>query len=286
MGPEDELRYLGEELGKLRQTISIGPKRKKPILFAYPNDGTYASVDTGTIVLDFSTGLIDTIGTFTRMKHSLDRETRDAIESFWIDTDRPIKLQFDRHMDTYLVKPGIHKVKNFPFTKLEITTSEATNFMILASTDPNTEFAFEEWSRQMIYGELVDTDGTGDYFETDQAIGATPTLYLQMYPTTIKKFKINSIRYYMNQSNAVTYELYLLENNSADNVQNLADVVFDSGPLQADSVSYMVIEGDGSGKLPIIVNLADAGKLYYQVDWSGTPGNTPGYVLVRGEKLL
>lgn len=258
----------------------------KPIVFSYPNDGTYASVDTGKIELDFGVGQINTIGTITKMLHSLDSEGKDTIKSFFIDVDKPVKLQFDDSPDTYLVRPGRHRANHLNFRKLEIITVESTNIMVLASTDPKALFEFEEQSRQMVYGSKVDTAGTSDYFETDQEIGDTPTLYIQMYPTTIKKFKINSIRYYMDCTNAVTYELYLLEQASADDVQNLVDVVFDSGALKADVTSYMNIEGDASGKLPIIVNLADAGKLYYQLDWSAAPGDTKGYIVVKGEKLL
>ena len=116
----------------------------KPIVFTYPNDGTYASVGIGQITLDFGVGRINTIGALTPMKHSLDSEGQDTIKSLFVDADTSVKLQFDDSPDTYLVKPGKHRANHLNFRKLQITTVKSTNIMVFGSTDPDAIFEFEE----------------------------------------------------------------------------------------------------------------------------------------------
>lgn len=143
---------------------------------------------------------------------------------------------------------------------------------------------------ELVHGEIIDPSGTLNHFETDQPLATTqPTLYIldvntgkELIPADVTSFILESIRYYMNQTAAVTYELYLLEGNSADPVTRYSQVVFDSGAAQADDTIYIVSRGD---KLPHIVNLETAGRLYYMLDWSAAPGNTPGFIVVRGRVL-
>jgi len=149
-----------------------------------------------------------------------------------------------------------------------------------------------------VIGNLVDTDGTGNYFETDQALGDTPTLSIPLTCSSnvkINKFLLESINYYMNPTAAVTYTLYLFENASADNVQNLADLVFQTQAAQADSIIYWYRAGaygtpPGIGTvdftIPSVVSLGVPNKMYYLLDWTGAPGNTPGFLTVRGRLLL
>ena len=85
----------------------------------------------------------------------------------------------------------------------------------------------------------------------------------------------------MNQTNAVTYQLYLFEAADADNVESLSHLVFDSGSARADDVVYKYNEQ--SGKTPFYVNFDVDNKLWYLINWSGAPGDTLGYIRVRGE---
>ena len=264
----------------------------KIVFFTYPATGTKATLVAGTTKLDFATGnIISTTGAVTKMSHSLQSAGKKSLRSFFVSSDTSIKIKLDAS-DYILVDEEKDIVATYQeFKTMEIVTSESTEIFVLCCTNPEAILQLTDkpstisGATRLVYADLVDTDGTGNKFETDQPIGGTPTLYLTVYPALTKRFKITSVRYYMNPTAAETYELYLFEQASADNVQNLADVVFDSGAAQADSTSYAVIEGDASGKLPIEVNLADSAKLYYQLDWSGAPGNTPGYIVVRGEKL-
>lgn len=149
-----------------------------------------------------------------------------------------------------------------------------------------------------VIAEKLDYAGTSNFFETDQAITDTATLYMNVTTNVpnIKptRFKLTEVKFYMNPTNAVTYRLYLLEGPTADDVTQASDVVFDSGAAKADSTEYIYREGcTGSwaglttvdGTLPIIVDLHIAGRLYYMVDWSGAPGDTPGYIKCRGKLM-
>ena len=93
---------------------------------------------------------------------------------------------------------------------------------------------------------------------------------------------LENIRFYMNPTNNVTYELYLLEGSYANIVQSSSSVVFDSLGGKVKGSRYISIRGN---QLPIEVSLAEAGKLYYLIDWSADPGVTPGYIVVRGRVL-
>lgn len=135
-------------------------------------------------------------------------------------------------------------------------------------------------SDRVVTGEKVDTDGTGNYFETDQPLGAaTPTLYMEL-DSPASRLLLEEVRYMLDPTDSETYELYLLEGPEADAVTRKSKVVFDSGVGKTKGKMYIATMGQG--KLPILCELDTRGRLYYMVDWSGTPGNTPGYIKVRG----
>ena len=134
----------------------------------------------------------------------------------------------------------------------------------------------------LVYGELVDIDGSGGHFSSDQPLGTKPTLYLTLTPARVKNFMLENVRFYMNPTNNVTYELYLLEGSYANIVESSSSVVFDSLGGKTKGSRYISIRGN---QLPIEVNLAEAGRLYYLIDWSADPGVTPGYIVVRGRVL-
>ena len=62
-----------------------------------------------------------------------------------------------------------------------------------------------------------------------------------------------------------------------------AKIVWTSGAGMVDSTRY--VRTNNEDELPKIVNLAEAGKLYYMMIWTGAPGNTPGYIKVKGRKM-
>lgn len=136
---------------------------------------------------------------------------------------------------------------------------------------------------QMVEFVLVDDDGTGNDFETNQAITDTPTLTITCSDPYAKRVLLTEVMWYMNPTNLETYEMYLLEGEEAQDVDSLAEIVFDSGPLMVDSQVYLAKEA--SGKLPRIVDLTIPGILNYLMTWTGAPGNTPGFIKARGYKV-
>lgn len=135
---------------------------------------------------------------------------------------------------------------------------------------------------EVVYGSKIDSDGSSGYFTTDQPLGTQPTLSMTLTPSTAKRFMLESVRFYMNPTAAVTYQLLLSERSSSDTVTSYGDIVFDSGAGMADDTIYIVSRGD---KLPHLVVLSTAATLYYQIDWSGAPGDTSGYILIRGRNM-
>ena len=141
-----------------------------------------------------------------------------------------------------------------------------------------------------------------NYFNADQALGVTPNRYIDLTvpgvnnQRDVNRFLLTSVRYYLDVNGGVsTYQLYLFEAASADNVQNMSDVVFDSGASQAEATAYEWNEG-GSGEqgavtteehqLPKIVNCAVPNRLYYQTDWDFAPASSvQGYIKLRGKWL-
>ncbi len=170
----------------------------------------------------------------------------------------------------------------------------------MPSEFPDTVRTAANRANTVVIGELFDLAGTLNVFETDQPITTTPTLYIPMSTPTnilVRRFLLEEVCYYMNPTNAVTYQLLLLEAASVDDVEQLQDLVFFSPAAQADSVAYRYNNlgycADVASttaevlqyKLPVVVELTDPNKLYYMLDWSGAPGDTPGFIKIRGRLL-
>lgn len=295
VGPPFDMSLLSQ----LLQLEKNRTERELEIVFyAYPATGAKATLAPGITKLDFGAGTITDINDITTdMKHSLDSDEKDWLRSIFIDTDKPVVIQLD---GSDMIPVDEEKDLNFPyqqFREVKIITTENTRVFVLCCTNPlailrlTDKPSLVSGGERLIYGEVIDTDGSAEYFEGklgggaggSDALGDTPVGYVQLYPTTVTKFLLESVRYYANPTNAVTYELYLFEQASANDVQNLADLVFDSGAVQVDSTPYIAVNVN---KLPIPINLVDVGKLYYLVDWTGDPGTTPGYLEIRGRKLV
>ena len=152
----------------------------------------------------------------------------------------------------------------------------------------------------VVSGEINDLAGTLNSFETDQAITDTPTKYITLTTETgkdVKRFRLEEVFYNLNMTNAVTFQLWLLEAANADDIEQQSDVVFFTPAAQADTIGYKYTTAGYSAsiggataeaaqyKLPVTVELEDANKLYYMTDWTGAPGDTPGILKVRGRLL-
>ena len=146
---------------------------------------------------------------------------------------------------------------------------------------PN-RLAAGERSYRLVTGYLVEAT-SGTKFETEHDITDEPTQWIDLIPK-VEAFELRSVCYWVNPTAAETYRLMLFEGPEADDVESLAKMVFDTGALQADSTLYRDLYG--GGELPIEVNLDTEGRLYYNTDWTNPPGNTPGFVVVKGRGLV
>jgi len=261
-------------------------KVEKEVYFTYPANGGEATLPTGKTTLDLQTGEVSMPdGTTDRLSTSLKVERREYARSVFIKADQSVDVSLDGGGEHTLEADDCFILPHQPFKRVYITTTASTKIQFWASTDPEGVLKKIKGSfpEMLIYGTKLDTDGTSDYFETDQALGATPTLYIPLTPSDVKNFVLESVRFYMNPTNAVTYQLYLLEDAQADDVTSYGNVVFDSGSGKAADTIYITARGD---KLPMLAKLATAGRLYYMIDWSGAPGNTPGFIEIRGRVMV
>ena len=140
-------------------------------------------------------------------------------------------------------------------------------------------------SQRMFYAEIEEyTSGAPGYFEHDRAMGELPVESFVGVPG-VTKLRIHTIKYQITPTAAETYQLYLLEAASANDEQQESDIFFDSGAGQVAGQPYIWVPGGSPAKLPIDVNLAEAGKIWYMTDWSGAPGASSGYIKIYGEVL-
>ena len=136
---------------------------------------------------------------------------------------------------------------------------------------------------EMVEGILLDPAGLLNYFETDQIITDTPTLFFELTDPTIKKFLLTEIIYYMLPDNAVTYALNLFTGNEAVDTTSFSKMIYEGPAAQAKGTLY--IRCNNEDMLPREVDLDEEGIVWYSLDWSAAPGNCPGFIRLRGKKL-
>lgn len=142
----------------------------------------------------------------------------------------------------------------------------------------------EEKPRKFFYF-ILDEDGSGDYFETDQAKTDTVTKFIMANatgcggkPLKFTEGKITAIHYRLNPTNAVTFTLRIWRKGGvAANYASNVHLLYESPAAQADDEDYF---RNGLDKDFI---LATPGKFWYSIDWSGPSGNTPGFIVIEGE---
>jgi len=139
-----------------------------------------------------------------------------------------------------------------------------------------------ERSRRPVYGEVIQ-DTSGTEFETEHDIDDLSDQYIQL-DLAVEKFELTEVIYMVNPTNAETYRLMLFDGPHASDIVAEAHMLFDSDFLQVDSQRYH--ETEGGIKLPVICNLKEDGRVYYNTGWTGAPGNTPGYIIIKGYALV
>ena len=140
-------------------------------------------------------------------------------------------------------------------------------------------------SKQNFRFEQTDTDGTDADFETNQAVTDTPTQYFTdiVKPGTLKEGVIKQIRVKIdNANNQNITQLTLYADAQADNVQTVAEKIWDSTEEEAAGLT------DGTEYLFEVdrhFTLKTAGRMFYQTTYAGAPGNAPGTLVVEGDVI-
>lgn len=138
-----------------------------------------------------------------------------------------------------------------------------------------------KWVKHSVFRyRKLDEAGTAlHYFETDQAKTDTPTLYLdsERYPPKVKSGIIKRIHYRLNPTNGETYTLRIWSDNIANDYESNLELLYESPAAQADDTDYDRCELN----IPFVLDYP--GQLFYSIDWTGTPGDTPGFIEVSGE---
>jgi len=126
----------------------------------------------------------------------------------------------------------------------------------------------------------LDEDGSGNIFNTSQIKTDAPTLYLQTlrFPGKLYTGEINRIHYRLNPTNAATYILRIWSGTvaAAPYALNMR-LIYESPALQADDTDYDRAELT----IPFVLSIRD--QLFYSIEWTAAPGNTPGFIEVGGE---
>lgn len=115
------------------------------------------------------------------------------------------------------------------------------------------------------------------------ASGTGATHFIQLNPTNVVAFILKKVHWRLENTNPVTHELILLEASEATALVERRKVAYASGAGKAEDTDY--IETGAGTKLPVVVKLDDAGKLYFKIDYSGAPSTTAGFIKVEGEVL-
>lgn len=136
----------------------------------------------------------------------------------------------------------------------------------------------------LVHGYIYD-DSTTDIFEDNEPLGSGSgaTHSLSVIPSWASAFLLQKISYMMNPTAAETYTLHLLEASEDLAADENRRLIYSSTAGQADTIYYKHLRTDNA--LPVPVKLTDPGTLYFKLDWTGAPGNTTGYIAIRGTLL-
>ena len=104
---------------------------------SYPRDGTRAVLGIGTTTIDFDAGtILDADGLVTEMSSSLRKHGKAFMQSVAMTADHDIVIQFDLHDRMPLRAHGWYHGTQQEFTRIRITTTQATSVFVAVSTSP------------------------------------------------------------------------------------------------------------------------------------------------------
>lgn len=130
---------------------------------------------------------------------------------------------------------------------------------------------------------LIEDDSTTDIFEDDEPLGdgnaATHSFTLEM--SQIFWIRLDKVMHYMDVTNAITYQLYLLSHNPAAKIDELPRLIYQSDAAMADAQLY-IETGGASDKLPTIARLPTGSTIHFKLDLSGASGDVTGFIQIEG----
>jgi hypothetical protein len=137
---------------------------------------------------------------------------------------------------------------------------------------------FDASSLRLTTDSAIDTKPTRTLGATSQDVGA------QLFHHGV----ISTVGCRLNPANAVTYKLEVLQSNdgASASYQNRSQHLFHSWDHAAITVGVVAdLVDDVSYRwegLDIPFFLEDIGDFWFNIDWSGAPGNTLGYIFIGG----
>ena len=103
----------------------------------YPNDGTRATFDVGTTILNFEQGTVEAPdGNITGMSSSLVKKGKDFMRSFAINCDQDTIVRLDNDDQTPVRANTWGKMTYQQYTKARVTTTVSTTGYVHACTNP------------------------------------------------------------------------------------------------------------------------------------------------------
>ena len=172
-------------------------KDLKVIYFTYPDDGTLATLQAGTTILDFKSGtIIDTNGNATPMSHSLDSEGKLWLRSFFLSSDKFVTISPDDG-DKIPVEKEKYAIGTYQeFTKLTITCTEENEVFVLCSTSPDAGVKLV--SNSMVLSDPKDTFGNRVYIgaaELAARLGSIDTFERQGNLVWMDDFESSTVKW-------------------------------------------------------------------------------------------
>jgi len=136
-----------------------------------------------------------------------------------------------------------------------------------------------------VWGRLLDMTGTADTFETDAADYAATPVQRVILSRDVKRLELEEIRAYFDSANAATSGVALYEDAQADDVLSYSHMLWKSGDNASISDKTVFVKTTNDTPLPITFNLETLGQVWFVQDYSAAPGDTKGYLILKGKEV-
>lgn len=174
---------------------------------------------------------------------------------------------------------------NSPIKRLFLTNAAQPGATLIMALGGDASFTADpvRAGRKVFTYALLDEDGALNIFETSQIKTVLPTFMFNQgtEPADLKEGILTKIKVRLNPTNAVTYTLRLWE----------AAINGAVTPYLQELACIYEMDFPGIATIPytIVLNrpfaLGIAGQIWYSIEWSAAPGNTPGAIDLQGDAV-